>query len=92
MVDPGLTEPQLSNRLLQPLLARIAEQHGAEVLGRILEDAGLPEVYIRDPEKRVSVRYMDQFRIAVGHHIHNLAPEECQPPMEAPLYVAAVKR
>lgn len=83
MLDPRLTEPQLSNRLLQPLLARIGEQHDADTLQRILTDAGLPEDYIRDPEKRVSVLYMNRFREAVGAHLLSLPPEACQPPMDA---------
>ena len=83
MVDPGLTEPQVSNRILQPLLAQIEEQHGAEILHWILEDAGLPESYIRDTEKRVSTMYMDRFREAVGRHLHGLDPEACVPDMEA---------
>ena len=82
MLDPGLTEPQLTNRIHPPLLAVTVQQYGAEILGWILEDAGLPVPYIRDPEKRVSIRYMDQFREAVGRHLHGLEPQQCQPPME----------
>ncbi len=83
MLDPRLTEPQLSNRLLQPLIARIGERYDTKTLQQILEDAGLPVAYIRDPEKRVSVLYMTRFREAVGVRLFGLTPEQCQPSMES---------
>jgi len=61
LLDPAHTAQDLSNRVVQPLVAYLREVMGDEALGRCVVEAGLPVSWFEDPQAWVSGAWSRRF-------------------------------
>ena len=76
-LDPSLTEPQLSNRVIAALLHELDLEQHAETTEALLASAGLPREYLEDTTAWVSmmfVRRLAQAIASVNYELDELPP------------------
>lgn len=70
--DPALTKAHLSNRFALSLVTYFTELFGEEVVGRIVEEAGLSLEYLQDSERWISVEFDRRFCDAAARQLYGL--------------------
>lgn len=77
-LDPTLTRPELSCRLVASFLPQAEAELGADVVRAILQHAGLPEPYVRNPRHWVSIEYVNRLVQATARFGYGLedTPED----------------
>jgi len=66
MIDPVLTEPHVSNRLVGGALVFLDQHFDPETVDALLAEAGLPREYIGDRERWVSLTFQNRFNHAIN--------------------------
>ena len=69
-LDPVLTQPHISNRILRSLLLYFRESQGPEFVRDIVQEAGLSLDYVQDTERWVSNTFTERLILAVGRRLH----------------------
>ncbi len=68
MLDPELTEPDMSCRVVAAFVPQLADEFGPDVQRAVLADAGLPVPYLLDPSNWVSVVWVQRFVESLARH------------------------
>jgi class 3 adenylate cyclase len=82
-IDPRLTEPHLSNRIVWPFIEILVERFGREATERMVAEAGLPLSYLEDRESWQSIEFLLKLQSAVAREAFGL---EALPGAGHPMY------
>jgi len=83
-LDPVLTQPHVSNRILRSLLLHFRETEGPEFVRDVIADAGLTLDYVQDTERWVSNTFTERLILAVAARLHG--PLDAVPGRDHPVW------
>lgn len=82
-IEPELTEPELSNRVVAAVIRQLDRELGPAKVDTLLGASGLPRSYLRDPDGWVSMQFVHRLTSAVAKNVHGL---DAPPPHDHPMW------